>query len=92
MGSDGFRWVLMGSDGFRWVRFRWFLMGSDGFRWVKMGSDGFWWVPCVLVLQVVYHERHIQRFWERHRSLFPDAVLVGPEENLQEDKARTMAV
>ncbi|XP_072232231.1 multifunctional procollagen lysine hydroxylase and glycosyltransferase LH3 [Leuresthes tenuis] len=41
---------------------------------------------------VVYHERHIQRFWERHRSLFPDAVLVGPEENLQEDKARTMAV
>uniref|UniRef100_A0A4W6EDB3 procollagen-lysine 5-dioxygenase n=1 Tax=Lates calcarifer TaxID=8187 RepID=A0A4W6EDB3_LATCA len=31
---------------------------------------------------VVYHERHIQRFWERHRSLFPDALLVGPEENL----------
>ncbi|XP_013855865.1 multifunctional procollagen lysine hydroxylase and glycosyltransferase LH3 [Austrofundulus limnaeus] len=41
---------------------------------------------------VVYHERHIQQFWERHRSLFPDAVLVGPEENLQEDKARTMAI
>ncbi|XP_040928918.1 multifunctional procollagen lysine hydroxylase and glycosyltransferase LH3 [Betta splendens] len=41
---------------------------------------------------VVYHERHIQRFWERHRSLFPGAVLVGPEENLKEDKARTMAV
>ncbi|XP_060951645.1 multifunctional procollagen lysine hydroxylase and glycosyltransferase LH3 [Limanda limanda] len=41
---------------------------------------------------VVYHERHIQRFWERHRSLFPNARLVGPEENLQEDKARTMAV
>ncbi|KAM4536903.1 multifunctional procollagen lysine hydroxylase and glycosyltransferase LH3 [Odontesthes bonariensis] len=41
---------------------------------------------------VVYHERHIQRFWERHRSLFPEAVLVGPEENLQEAKARTMAV
>uniref|UniRef100_A0A7N6FI37 procollagen-lysine 5-dioxygenase n=1 Tax=Anabas testudineus TaxID=64144 RepID=A0A7N6FI37_ANATE len=36
---------------------------------------------------VVYHERHIQRFWERHRSLFPGAVLVGPEENLKEDKA-----
>ncbi|XP_037832688.1 multifunctional procollagen lysine hydroxylase and glycosyltransferase LH3 [Kryptolebias marmoratus] len=41
---------------------------------------------------VVYHERHIQQFWERHRSLFPDSVLVGPEENLQEDKARTMAI
>uniref|UniRef100_A0A1A8KAZ1 procollagen-lysine 5-dioxygenase n=2 Tax=Nothobranchius TaxID=28779 RepID=A0A1A8KAZ1_NOTKU len=41
---------------------------------------------------VVYHEHHIQRFWERHRSLFPEAVLVGPEENLQEDEARTMAI
>ncbi|KAM7376795.1 hypothetical protein PAMA_013531 [Pampus argenteus] len=41
---------------------------------------------------VVYHERHIQRFWEHHRSLFPDAQLIGPEENLQEDKARNMAV
>ncbi|XP_032437835.1 multifunctional procollagen lysine hydroxylase and glycosyltransferase LH3 [Xiphophorus hellerii] len=41
---------------------------------------------------VVYHEQHIQRFWERHRLLFPDAVLVGPEENLPEEKARTMAI
>lgn len=45
-----------------------------------------------VVEQVVYHEHHIQRFWERHRSAFPDATLVGPEENLQEDKARNMAV
>ncbi|XP_056299129.1 multifunctional procollagen lysine hydroxylase and glycosyltransferase LH3 [Pseudoliparis swirei] len=41
---------------------------------------------------VVYHELHIQRFWERHRARFPEAVLVGPEENLQENQARTMAV
>uniref|UniRef100_A0A672YDU0 procollagen-lysine 5-dioxygenase n=1 Tax=Sphaeramia orbicularis TaxID=375764 RepID=A0A672YDU0_9TELE len=41
---------------------------------------------------VVYHEQHIHQFWERHKDLFPDAQLVGPEENLQEDKARTMAV
>ncbi|KAM4714261.1 multifunctional procollagen lysine hydroxylase and glycosyltransferase LH3 [Anableps anableps] len=41
---------------------------------------------------VVYHEQHIQRFWERHRVLFPDTVLVGPEEDLPEDKARTMAI
>ncbi|KAM6908893.1 multifunctional procollagen lysine hydroxylase and glycosyltransferase LH3 [Xenentodon cancila] len=41
---------------------------------------------------VVYHERHIQRFWELHRSLFPDAVLVGPEEALEEDRARTMVI
>lgn len=41
---------------------------------------------------VVYHERHIQRFWQRHRDQFPGALLVGPEENLQENKARDMAV
>ncbi|XP_047242064.1 multifunctional procollagen lysine hydroxylase and glycosyltransferase LH3 [Girardinichthys multiradiatus] len=41
---------------------------------------------------VVYHERHIQQFWERHRALFPDTVMVGPEEDLQEGKARTMAI
>lgn len=44
------------------------------------------------MIQVVYHERHIQKFWERHRALFPNARLVGPEENLQENKARDMAV
>ncbi|XP_034020441.1 multifunctional procollagen lysine hydroxylase and glycosyltransferase LH3 [Thalassophryne amazonica] len=41
---------------------------------------------------VVYHERHIQKFWEQYRAVFPDAVMIGPEENLQEDKARTMFV
>ncbi|XP_033839766.1 multifunctional procollagen lysine hydroxylase and glycosyltransferase LH3 isoform X1 [Periophthalmus magnuspinnatus] len=41
---------------------------------------------------VVYHERHVDSFWQRHKDLFPDAVLVGPEENLQEEDARTMAV
>ncbi|XP_033984218.1 LOW QUALITY PROTEIN: multifunctional procollagen lysine hydroxylase and glycosyltransferase LH3 [Trematomus bernacchii] len=41
---------------------------------------------------VVYHERHIKRFWEKHRSLFPEARLIGPEENLPENKARHMAV
>ncbi|KAG9269442.1 procollagen-lysine,2-oxoglutarate 5-dioxygenase 3-like [Astyanax mexicanus] len=41
---------------------------------------------------VVYHEQHVERFWNRHRSLFPDIRIVGPEENLQHDQARTMAV
>ncbi|XP_024120410.1 multifunctional procollagen lysine hydroxylase and glycosyltransferase LH3 isoform X2 [Oryzias melastigma] len=41
---------------------------------------------------VVYHEQHIQNFWQRHKSLFPSAVLVGPEENLEENQARTMAI
>ncbi|XP_061816438.1 multifunctional procollagen lysine hydroxylase and glycosyltransferase LH3 [Nerophis lumbriciformis] len=41
---------------------------------------------------VVYHERHIHKFWKQHKALFPDAVLIGPEENLQEDRARNMAV
>ncbi|KAG9346407.1 hypothetical protein JZ751_006718 [Albula glossodonta] len=41
---------------------------------------------------VVYHEQHIQQFWELHRDEFPDTRVVGPEENLQHDQARTMAV
>ncbi|KAI5096160.1 procollagen-lysine,2-oxoglutarate 5-dioxygenase 3 precursor, partial [Silurus meridionalis] len=41
---------------------------------------------------VVYHEQHVQWFWNKHRSLFPNARLVGPEENLKHDQARTMAV
>lgn len=41
---------------------------------------------------VVYHERDVDSFWQKHKALFPDAVLVGPEENLPEDQARTMAV
>ncbi|XP_073669105.1 multifunctional procollagen lysine hydroxylase and glycosyltransferase LH3 isoform X2 [Paramisgurnus dabryanus] len=41
---------------------------------------------------VVYHEQHVERFWLRHRSLFPGARTVGPEENLRQDQARTMAV
>lgn len=41
---------------------------------------------------VVYHERHIHSFWEKHKALFPESVLIGPEEDLPEDKARTIAV
>uniref|UniRef100_A0A8C2HDP5 procollagen-lysine 5-dioxygenase n=1 Tax=Cyprinus carpio TaxID=7962 RepID=A0A8C2HDP5_CYPCA len=36
---------------------------------------------------VVYHEQHVERFWTRHRSLFPGARIVGPEENLKQDQA-----
>ncbi|CAL9694186.1 unnamed protein product [Knipowitschia caucasica] len=41
---------------------------------------------------VVFHEKHVDRFWQRHKDVFPDAVIVGPEENLLEDQARTMGV
>lgn len=41
---------------------------------------------------VVYHERHIEQFWARHRSLFPSATIVGPEENMGQAEARTLAV
>lgn len=41
---------------------------------------------------MVYHEKHIKDFWQRHRALFPDLVLVGPEEDLSESAARHMAV
>ncbi|MFT7796404.1 procollagen-lysine,2-oxoglutarate 5-dioxygenase 3 isoform X1 [Arapaima gigas] len=40
----------------------------------------------------VHHEPHIQQFWERHRAQFPHARIVGPEENLQQTQARSMAV
>ncbi|MBN3313009.1 PLOD3 dioxygenase, partial [Atractosteus spatula] len=39
----------------------------------------------------VYHEQHIQQFWQRHKDRFPDLRLVGPEENLHQSKARGMA-
>lgn len=48
--------------------------------------------PVMTFGQVVYHEQHIKTFWQRHRVLFPEAVLVGPEENLPENEARNMAV
>ncbi|XP_041925376.1 multifunctional procollagen lysine hydroxylase and glycosyltransferase LH3 [Alosa sapidissima] len=41
---------------------------------------------------VVHHERHIEQFWARHRSLFPSATIIGPEENMQQAVARTQAV
>ncbi|XP_060750983.1 multifunctional procollagen lysine hydroxylase and glycosyltransferase LH3 [Tachysurus vachellii] len=41
---------------------------------------------------VVYHEQHVQQFWVKHRTLFPNARVVGPEENLHHAQARTMAV
>ncbi|KAJ8338131.1 hypothetical protein SKAU_G00370970 [Synaphobranchus kaupii] len=41
---------------------------------------------------VVYHELHIQQFWDRHKTVFPGTRIVGPEENLQHDQARTMAL
>uniref|UniRef100_A0A3Q4B8Z0 procollagen-lysine 5-dioxygenase n=1 Tax=Mola mola TaxID=94237 RepID=A0A3Q4B8Z0_MOLML len=46
--------------------------------------------PTARVRLFIHNNRHIQRFWEQHRALFPDAVLVGPEENLPESKARNM--
>ncbi|KAL4631429.1 procollagen-lysine,2-oxoglutarate 5-dioxygenase 3-like [Arapaima gigas] len=39
---------------------------------------------------VVYHEQHIQQFWDQLRTIFPEARIIGPEENLQQDEARTM--
>ncbi|TRY64766.1 hypothetical protein DNTS_027664 [Danionella cerebrum] len=41
---------------------------------------------------VVYHEQHVELFWSRHRSLFSGATIIGPEENLSQVEARSMAV
>ncbi|XP_019731615.1 procollagen-lysine,2-oxoglutarate 5-dioxygenase 2 isoform X2 [Hippocampus comes] len=40
----------------------------------------------------VYHERHMQKFWEEHRNVFGTLKVVGPEENLSQGEARNMAM
>ncbi|XP_057679971.1 procollagen-lysine,2-oxoglutarate 5-dioxygenase 2 isoform X3 [Corythoichthys intestinalis] len=40
----------------------------------------------------VYHERHMQKFWEEHKNVFRSLKVVGPEENLSQGEARNMAM
>uniref|UniRef100_A0A3P8WAE7 procollagen-lysine 5-dioxygenase n=1 Tax=Cynoglossus semilaevis TaxID=244447 RepID=A0A3P8WAE7_CYNSE len=40
----------------------------------------------------VYHEKHIQKFWEENRNVFNTFKVVGPEENLSQGEARNMAM
>ncbi|MGH0190464.1 UNVERIFIED_CONTAM: hypothetical protein FKN15_046368 [Acipenser sinensis] len=40
----------------------------------------------------VYHEKHIQAFWEKHKDKFHKTNLIGPEENLKHGKARNMGM
>uniref|UniRef100_A0AAQ5Y724 procollagen-lysine 5-dioxygenase n=1 Tax=Amphiprion ocellaris TaxID=80972 RepID=A0AAQ5Y724_AMPOC len=40
----------------------------------------------------VYHEKHIQRFWEENRNVFSSFKVVGPEENLSQGEARNMGM
>uniref|UniRef100_A0A8C7G0J6 procollagen-lysine 5-dioxygenase n=1 Tax=Oncorhynchus kisutch TaxID=8019 RepID=A0A8C7G0J6_ONCKI len=40
----------------------------------------------------VYHERHIQRFWEESKDVFNSFKVVGPEENLSQGQARNMGM
>ncbi|XP_008300503.1 procollagen-lysine,2-oxoglutarate 5-dioxygenase 2 isoform X1 [Stegastes partitus] len=40
----------------------------------------------------VYHEKHIQRFWEENRNVFGSFKVVGPEENLSQGEARNMGM
>uniref|UniRef100_A0A8C5I2X3 procollagen-lysine 5-dioxygenase n=1 Tax=Gouania willdenowi TaxID=441366 RepID=A0A8C5I2X3_GOUWI len=40
----------------------------------------------------VYHEKHIQRFWEENRNVFKSFKVVGPEENLSQGEARNMGM
>lgn len=47
---------------------------------------------CLPDCQEVYHERHMQKFWEEHRNVFGSLKVVGPEENLSQGKARNMAM
>ncbi|KAM8822969.1 procollagen-lysine,2-oxoglutarate 5-dioxygenase 2 isoform 2-T2 [Spinachia spinachia] len=40
----------------------------------------------------VYHEKHIQKFWEENRNVFSTFKVVGPEENLSQGEARNMGM
>nr|XP_046227528.1 procollagen-lysine,2-oxoglutarate 5-dioxygenase 2 isoform X1 [Scatophagus argus] len=40
----------------------------------------------------VYHEKHIQKFWEENRNAFNSFKVVGPEENLSKGEARNMGM
>ncbi|XP_043932935.1 multifunctional procollagen lysine hydroxylase and glycosyltransferase LH3 isoform X2 [Protopterus annectens] len=40
----------------------------------------------------VFHEVHIQAFWEKHKETFPSIKIVGPEENLSHGEARNMGM
>lgn len=40
----------------------------------------------------VYHEKHIQKFWEDNRNVFSSFKVVGPEENLSQGEARNMGM
>ncbi|XP_062377218.1 procollagen-lysine,2-oxoglutarate 5-dioxygenase 2 isoform X2 [Sardina pilchardus] len=40
----------------------------------------------------VYHERHIQKFWEDNKNTFASFKVVGPEEYLTEGEARNMGM
>lgn len=46
----------------------------------------------LLLSQEVYHERHIQQFWEVNRNAFHSFKVVGPEENLSQGEARNMGM
>uniref|UniRef100_A0A8C2PXI8 procollagen-lysine 5-dioxygenase n=1 Tax=Cyprinus carpio TaxID=7962 RepID=A0A8C2PXI8_CYPCA len=40
----------------------------------------------------VYHEKHIQKFWEENKDVFRSFKVVGPEENLTQGEARNMGM
>uniref|UniRef100_A0A8C1NF49 procollagen-lysine 5-dioxygenase n=1 Tax=Cyprinus carpio TaxID=7962 RepID=A0A8C1NF49_CYPCA len=47
--------------------------------------------PHTRIRLFIHNNQHVERFWTRHRSLFPGVRTIGPEENLRQDQARTMA-
>ncbi|XP_077100272.1 procollagen-lysine,2-oxoglutarate 5-dioxygenase 2 isoform X1 [Siphateles boraxobius] len=40
----------------------------------------------------VYHEKHIQKFWEENKKVFRSFKVVGPEESLTQGEARDMGM
>ncbi|XP_006001962.1 procollagen-lysine,2-oxoglutarate 5-dioxygenase 2 isoform X2 [Latimeria chalumnae] len=40
----------------------------------------------------VYHEKHVEEFWEQTKGVFKSLKIVGPEENLSQGEARNMGL
>uniref|UniRef100_A0A8C1NH60 procollagen-lysine 5-dioxygenase n=1 Tax=Cyprinus carpio TaxID=7962 RepID=A0A8C1NH60_CYPCA len=43
--------------------------------------------PHTRIRLFIHNNQHVERFWTRHRSLFPGVRTIGPEENLRQDQA-----
>lgn len=49
-------------------------------------------LSCKILLQEVYHEKHIKIFFDKAKHEISTIKIVGPEENLSQAEARNMGM